>query len=109
MILRSILLVAASLLSFALADVEVTSPAAGASLSGLELTVEWKDSGDTPKLADLASYQLFLCAGGNDADDYVRTTASATRPPPTDSPYRFNWQRSLPPVISQRATRSRRR
>ncbi|KAJ9625381.1 Cell wall synthesis protein kre9 precursor [Knufia peltigerae] len=78
MILRSILLVAASLLSFALADVEVTSPAAGASLSGLELTVEWKDSGDTPKLADLASYQLFLCAGGNDADDYIQLATLVT-------------------------------
>ncbi|KIW11588.1 hypothetical protein PV08_10889 [Exophiala spinifera] len=78
MILRSVLLVAASLLSFALADVEVTSPAAGASLAGLSLTVEWEDSGDTPKLADLASYQLFLCAGGNDEDEYVQLATLVT-------------------------------
>lgn len=83
MILRNLLLVAVSLLSFALADVQVTSPAAGASLAGLELTVEWEDSGDTPKLADLASYQMFLCAGGNDEDEYVRTTPSTTRAPAT--------------------------
>ena len=74
MILRCLLLLATCLLSFTLADVLVTTPAAGASIASLTLSVAWKDSGDTPKISDLASYQLFLCAGGNDEDNYVRWT-----------------------------------
>ncbi|KAI9675377.1 MAG: hypothetical protein M1817_001281 [Caeruleum heppii] len=50
-----------------LADVEFTSPAPGASLSGgSTIAVEWKDSGDPPSIKDLQSYSLFLCAGGNE-------------------------------------------
>ncbi len=72
MILRTIYLLATALLSsFALADVLVTAPVAGDTITGLTLAVTWKDSGDSPALADLDSYQLFLCAGGNDEDEYV--------------------------------------
>ena len=54
-----------------LADVQFTSPDAGAtSAGGKTLSVKWKDSGSDPPLKDLTSYQLFLCAGGNDADSY---------------------------------------
>jgi hypothetical protein len=76
MILRSLLLLATSLLSFTLADVLVTTPAAGATTASLTLTVEWEDSGNAPKISNLASYQLFLCAGGNDEANYVRWHSS---------------------------------
>ncbi|EXJ85700.1 hypothetical protein A1O1_06068 [Capronia coronata CBS 617.96] len=72
MILRSLHFLAALLLSFALADVQVTGPAAGDSITGLSLDIEWKDSGKTPKIADLASYQVFLCAGGNSDSNYIQ-------------------------------------
>ncbi|KAJ9502585.1 Cell wall synthesis protein kre9 precursor [Exophiala xenobiotica] len=72
MILRSLLLLATSLLSFTLADVLVTTPAAGATTASLTLAVEWEDSGNAPKISNLASYQLFLCAGGNDEANYIQ-------------------------------------
>ncbi|KAF2002264.1 hypothetical protein P154DRAFT_521089 [Amniculicola lignicola CBS 123094] len=62
------LTVFAALTSLVSADVEFTSPKAGATLTaGSTITVEWKESGDAPKIADLTTYQLFLCAGGNEA------------------------------------------
>lgn len=79
MILRSLYFSAAALLSFVLADVQVTSPAPGDSISGLTLDIEWKDSGKTPKLADLASYQIFLCAGGNSDSNFVCDTPGGER------------------------------
>ncbi len=64
----------ASFAPLALADVEFTSPAAGASVKGgSTISVEWKDSGSQPPLSDLQSYTLFLCAGGNDAPSFVCT------------------------------------
>lgn len=73
MILRNVLLLATTaLFSFTLADVSVTSPAPGDTITGLSLEIEWKDSGKSPKLADLASYQVFLCAGGNTDTSFVR-------------------------------------
>ncbi|KAL9026991.1 MAG: hypothetical protein Q9196_004425 [Gyalolechia fulgens] len=74
MLLR--LLVPAILTSFACADIQFTSPAAGGILqAGKPITARWKDSGDGTALADLKTYTLFLCAGGNDADSIV------SRPP----------------------------
>lgn len=71
MILRSLLFLACTATRI-LADVEFTSPEAGGTEDGgSQLSIKWKDSGDDPKLSDLVSYQLFLCAGGNDASDYV--------------------------------------
>lgn len=75
MILRRLALLAA-LLPLTFADVEFTTPNAGQAISGLTLDVEWKDSGDDPKISELATYQMFLCAGGNDEGDYVRYTDS---------------------------------
>ena len=66
MILRCICLLAA-LVASVVADVEVTSPAPGDSITGTSITIEWKDSGSSPSITDLLSYQIFLCAGGNDA------------------------------------------
>jgi len=73
MILRSTYLLAtAALVPFTLAAVSVTSPAPGDIITGLSLEIDWKDDGKTPKLADLASYQVFLCAGGNTDASFVR-------------------------------------
>ena len=71
MILRSLLLLTILIPSI-FADVQFTSPKAGASESGLELTIEWKESGDGPPLSDLVSYQMFLCAGGNTEGSYIQ-------------------------------------
>ncbi|KAL8957771.1 MAG: hypothetical protein Q9193_005043 [Seirophora villosa] len=62
------LLLLAAFSSFAFADIQFTSPAAGATLqAGKPITAKWKDSGDGTALTDLKTYTLFLCAGGNDA------------------------------------------
>ena len=61
-----------TLTPFVNADVKFTSPSAGATVTGgSAITIEWTDSGDSPAITDLASYELFLCAGGNDATSYV--------------------------------------
>ena len=58
---------------YALADVQFTSPAAGATVpGGSTLKVEWKDSGIGPAISSLQTYTLFLCAGGNDPSSFVR-------------------------------------
>lgn len=60
------------LLPLASADIQFTSPAAGAVLQAAKpITAKWKDSGDGTALTDLATYTLFLCAGGNDAATIV--------------------------------------
>lgn len=79
MILRPLILLAATA-PLAFADVKFTTPAAGATLDGTTLSVEWTDSGTTPKLADLTSYQLFLCAGGNDDSSFVSALLSVPGP-----------------------------
>lgn len=71
MLIRLYLLLAA-IAPYALADVEFTSPAAGATLQGgSTIKVAWKDSGSKPPITDLQGYQLFLCAGGNDDKSFV--------------------------------------
>lgn len=77
MILRSVSLLATVLASFTLADVLVTSPKPGDTITGLALDIEWEDSGKTPALKDLASFQVFLCAGGNTDANYVSSPLSA--------------------------------
>ena len=61
------------LFTFANADVEFVTPAAGASIvgGGKTLSVTWKESGVQPPISSLTSYTLFLCAGGNDAGSQV--------------------------------------
>lgn len=64
-----------SLASFALADVEFTTPAAGASIAGSgTIKIAWKESGTAPAITTFSSYQLFLMAGGNDAAGMVSST-----------------------------------
>ncbi|KAF2431354.1 beta-1,6-glucan boisynthesis protein-like protein [Tothia fuscella] len=56
-----------------LADVQFTSPAPGSSFTGGgSIKIAWKDSGDAPSISDLATYQLFLCAGGNEEASIVQ-------------------------------------
>jgi hypothetical protein len=72
MLLVRSLLMAIAVCRLAWADVQFTSPSGGDQLDGSStITVEWKDSGVSPSIADLTTYQLFLCTGGN--DDPVRT------------------------------------
>lgn len=61
---QAFLLTASAHLAFAYP--EFTVPAAGASLAAdTAFTITWKDNGDAPSIADLASYQLWLCTGTN--------------------------------------------
>ncbi|MCJ1277317.1 hypothetical protein MMC21_005129 [Puttea exsequens] len=72
MLLRLLSLIAA-VAPYTLADIQFTSPSAGSTVTGGQtLKVSWKDSGDKPPMSDLSSYQLFLCAGGNDADSFIQ-------------------------------------
>lgn len=57
---------------FCLADVEFTKPAAGAAIAAGALSIAWKDSGDSPSLDDLTTYQIDLMAGGDTDADSVR-------------------------------------
>lgn len=60
------LVAVAALVPYAHAGIKWTSPEAGDTLTaGTTLTAKWSDDGDSPKIADLATYELFLCAGGN--------------------------------------------
>jgi hypothetical protein len=62
----------AALIPFASAGIKFTSPEAGTTLkAGTAIEVKWEEGGDGPKIADLLSYELFLCAGGSDAGSYV--------------------------------------
>jgi hypothetical protein len=65
-------LVAATLAVSALAVPQITVPAAGASLpvtATTQISVEWKDDGEAPKISALQSFTLQLIVGGNTADD----------------------------------------
>jgi hypothetical protein len=71
MILRSFWLLA-TVVPIVVADVQFITPKAGGTVKANALTVEWKDSGEAPPIDTLLSYQLFLCAGGNEDGAYVR-------------------------------------
>ncbi len=77
MLIRLLILLAA-VAPYTFADVEFTTPAAGATDAGGQvLKVAWKESGTSPPISSLQTYQLFLCAGGNDANSFVRTQSSS--------------------------------
>jgi hypothetical protein len=75
MILRLTWLLA-TLVPYVFADVKFTSPAAGGTIAGPTISISWEESGTLPKISSLASYQLFLCAGGNEDSNYVTRPAS---------------------------------
>ena len=58
----------------AFADIRFTSPAANALVPLGAISVKWVDSGVAPSVSDLAGYQLFLMAGGNDDSKSVSHT-----------------------------------
>ncbi|RMD42012.1 hypothetical protein DV735_g3103, partial [Chaetothyriales sp. CBS 134920] len=64
----------AAFIGLARADVEFLTPAAGSSQSSLKLSITWKESGTAPAITEFTAYQMYLCAGGNDADEYVDLT-----------------------------------
>jgi len=76
MILPTTVLLIAALLPLTWAYPVVTGPTAGEAISGLSLDITWKDNDASPTLSQLANYQIFLCAGGNDADNFVRPAAA---------------------------------
>ncbi|EKG15562.1 hypothetical protein MPH_07228 [Macrophomina phaseolina MS6] len=73
-------LLAASLIPFTIADVKFTSVTGGDALTvgygPSPITVEWTESGNGPKLSELESYILDLCAGTNDNFVSVKTITS---------------------------------
>lgn len=64
------------------ADVEFTGPAAGDTITvgvqAASITIKWKESGDAPPITDLLSYDLFLCAGGNEEGEWVGLSGGFT-------------------------------
>lgn len=67
----NLLSLAAALAGTSLADVKITSPAAGATVPAGTMTVKWTDSGVAPALSDFTTYTLQLMVGGNDATNSV--------------------------------------
>ena len=75
-----LLLFLAAVAPYTFADVEFTAPAAGATeTGGSTLSVEWKESGTGPPITSFSTYQLFLCAGGNEASSFVSTEHACTQ------------------------------
>jgi hypothetical protein len=61
-----------ALVPFASAGISFKSPKAGATLTaGQSVTIEWEEGGDGPAITDLATYELFLCAGGSEEGTFV--------------------------------------
>ena len=56
------------------ADVEFTSPAAGASIAAGTIDVQWEESGIAPPIQDLTGYTLVLMVGGNEDGDMLALT-----------------------------------
>jgi hypothetical protein len=59
------------LLPLASADVAFTKPAAGDVITGTSLIAAWTESQKKPAISTFESYQLFLCAGGNNNTEFV--------------------------------------
>ena len=78
--MRLSLLTTAFLTSIVLADVQFTTPSAGAIIpGGGSLSIAWGESGSSPAISDLTTYQLFLCAGGNDEASIVQLETITTQ------------------------------
>ena len=66
--LQFLLPILTSITSFAIADVQIISPAAGASVPVGPITITWQESNTPPLIVNLAGYTAFLmCGGNNDA------------------------------------------
>jgi hypothetical protein len=65
-----LLFLTVSLLSVVAADIFITTPGGGETLSGVnDYTITWVESNIVPLISDLDSYTIFLYAGTN--DNYV--------------------------------------
>jgi hypothetical protein len=66
------LAVCAALITLARAGIVFTKPKASDKLTaGTAIEVEWKEGGSGPSLADIATFDVVLCAGGNDVNSIV--------------------------------------
>lgn len=55
------------------ADIEIITPQADAILKGGgPIAVEWEYPGNSSSFSESTQYDVFLCAGGNNQDGYVR-------------------------------------
>jgi hypothetical protein len=62
----------AALIVSVIADVRFLLPSPGSSSHGNEaLIITWDDSGVAPLITDFTTYQLFLCAGGDEETSIV--------------------------------------
>ena len=69
---RTVLLCfAAFLLPLARGDVDFIKPAAGDIITGTSLVAAWTESGQKPAISTFDAYSLYLCAGGNNATEFV--------------------------------------
>ncbi|BFZ54523.1 Cell wall synthesis protein kre9 precursor [Savitreella phatthalungensis] len=66
-----------ALVGAAVADVLLTSPAAGSSLAGGSITLQWTDSGALPALSSLKNADIVLCTGTNTNIQTLLTVAGA--------------------------------
>jgi hypothetical protein len=64
--------------SLVFGDVQFTAPSAGQNVPAGTIDVKWKDSGNSPQIADLTGFVLTLCVGGNDDSNIVRSSKSLT-------------------------------
>ncbi|KAK4934087.1 Cell wall synthesis protein kre9 precursor, partial [Elasticomyces elasticus] len=85
MILRTSLYSAISTIAFLLpytsADVSFSSPSAGQTITGSDITVTFADGSASPALSTFTGYTLQLCAGGNTDSTFtpiVTFTSSGT-------------------------------
>lgn len=58
-----------------LADVELVTPASGATLAGGAMTLTWQDDGTLPALVAIAAADIVLCTGTNAAVQTLYTIA----------------------------------
>lgn len=80
--MQSLLLISAivQLLRTIHADVKFITPGPGTVLTGGSvIQVAWQESGVPPFLEDFSAYQLFLCAGGNDAGSIATLAVVASQ------------------------------
>ena len=75
--LSTLILSAFLLLQVALADVQFTSPFPGEDVPYTDIQVSWKESGENDAISSFVSYEILLCAGGNDDSSYVRSPAGS--------------------------------
>ena len=86
------------------ADIQFTSPSAAVLLPvGVPFTISWIDTGISPLISQLSSYQLYLCAGGNDPTTMIQL---AQIPSPGQFSYGNQLVISIDPSLGASAPRN---